>query len=257
MYRVIAFTIGVVVCFWVLSPSYAQKDPKPYDDSKPKKSSAKADTTKAEESDESKTDKAKTDKSKSDKSKSDKSKSDKSKSDKSKADESKTDKSKTDKSKTDKSKAKEPETKKSETEKAKKSEVKKPEAEKAQPTKSETGKAVGPESTASRHVVRAAFTSAVVDREPADSLKSLTTEFDKVFFFTEIANMEGRQVKHQWIYDGKVVAEVPFQIGGPRWRIYSSKRLMKDWVGQWTVAVVDETGRKLREDSFAYVGSAQ
>ena len=101
------------------------------------------------------------------------------------------------------------------------------------------------------------FTSAIVDREPTDNIESLTTDVEKVYFFTEFVGMEGQKVTHQWIYDGQVVAEVPFQIGGPRWRVYSSKKFLSSWVGQWTVAIVGETGRKLREDSFAYVSSAQ
>jgi cytoskeletal protein RodZ len=248
MHRVSAFIIGVVVCLWVLSPAFAQKDPKPYDDSKRKKSSAKSDTTKTEsaksdttktESDESKSDKSKTDKSKTKKSETDKSKTDKSEAKKSETDKSKTDKSKAKKSETDKSKTKEPE-------------MKSVGAQKPEATKPAAAKA-----DASGHIARATFTSAIVEREPADTLESLTTAFDRVYFFTEIVDMQGKQITHQWIYEDKVVAEVPFQVGGPRWRVYSSKRLAPGWVGRWTVVVVDETGRKLREDSFAYVGSAQ
>ena len=58
-------------------------------------------------------------------------------------------------------------------------------------------------------------------------------------------------------YGDSTKADVPFDIGGPRWRVYSSKKLLSGWVGEWTVAVVDEAGKTLREASFAYVSSAQ
>ena len=136
-------------------------------------------------------------------------------------------------------------------------EAKTPGAEKSQAEKPEISKPASTQSTASGRIARAMFTNAIVDREPAEPIESLTTDFEKVYFFTEFVGMEGRQITHQWIYDGKVVAEVPFQVGGPRWRVYSSKKLLSGWVGQWTVAVVDETGKKLREASFAYVSSSQ
>lgn len=101
-------------------------------------------------------------------------------------------------------------------------------------------------------IKRAVFTTGIEDREPVDQVDSLATDVDKIFFFTEIAAMEGSSVTHRWIHDGETLAEVTFNVGGPRWRVWSSKNLIPTWVGDWTVECVDSTGNQLSEASFVY-----
>lgn len=91
-------------------------------------------------------------------------------------------------------------------------------------------------------VARALFTTGIENREPVDELTATDTALETLFFFTEISNMAGEQVMHRWVYNGQVMAEVPFAIGGPRWRVYSSKEMIPGWVGQWRVDVVNATG---------------
>lgn len=106
--------------------------------------------------------------------------------------------------------------------------------------------------TSSVYVTRGLFAGAVVDREPTDQIDTLTTETNAIYFFTEISNMEGKTVTHRWIFDGQTRAEVSFEIGGPRWRVYSSKKLTHEWVGTWTVEVVDGEGTPLHKASLVY-----
>ena len=106
-------------------------------------------------------------------------------------------------------------------------------------------------------VSRASFTAAVVDREPVGEITSLTEETDEVLFFSELRGLEGRTVTHRWEFDGTVVAEVPFDVGGPRWRVHSSKRLLPEWTGEWSVTVVDESGVLLAPRSFTYAPAPQ
>lgn len=186
MYRLMLFIgISVVICLFGITSSSAQKNPEPYDASKPKKSETESDSASTKE-------------------------------------------------------------------------------KKAESEKSEEKKAVAPKKkpstvsvSDSTHIKRAMFTDAIVDREPGLNIDQLTTDVELVYFFTEVVDMAGKEIKHQWIYKDEVVAEVPIQIGGPRWRCYSSKKLVPGWVGEWKVAVVDETGKKLHEDKFAYVASTQ
>jgi hypothetical protein len=102
-------------------------------------------------------------------------------------------------------------------------------------------------------VDRATITSDVQNREPVDSLSTVTTDDSKVFYFTEIQDMAGHTVTHRWEYNGQVMAEVDFEIGGPRWRVYSSKTMTPDRVGNWKVSVVDEDGSPLSVNTFSYV----
>ncbi|MEE9270736.1 MAG: DUF2914 domain-containing protein [Candidatus Krumholzibacteria bacterium] len=99
---------------------------------------------------------------------------------------------------------------------------------------------------------RAVFTSGVIDREPVDEIDSLATDSTRVFFFTEIMGMEGRTVTHRWMYGGENKAEVPFAVGGPRWRVHSSKNLVPEWTGKWTVDVLDDAGNMMGQEGFVY-----
>jgi hypothetical protein len=101
-------------------------------------------------------------------------------------------------------------------------------------------------------VARAVFTSAIEQREPVDQLAVVPNSMREVYFFTDLRQLQGKQVTHRWEYDGEVMAEVKFKVGGPRWRVFSRKSLDPDKTGKWTVVVVDETGWPLRASIFDY-----
>lgn len=105
-------------------------------------------------------------------------------------------------------------------------------------------------------VARGTFATAIDRREPVDSIDSLGTDHERVYYFTELVGIPGRRVTHRWEHDGEVVAEVPIAVGGPRWRAYSSKRLTAGRLGDWTVSVVDETGHVVHTDRFVYEEAA-
>ncbi len=105
-------------------------------------------------------------------------------------------------------------------------------------------------------VARATITSDVQNREPVDSISMVTADDSKVFYFTEIQDMAGHTVTHRWEYNGQVMAEVDFEISGPRWRVYSSKTMAPYWVGDWKVSVIDEDGSPLSVNTFSYTASS-
>lgn len=101
-------------------------------------------------------------------------------------------------------------------------------------------------------VARAQFTSAIENREPVDKVAVLSRPADEIFFFTELRDLQGRTVVHRWRYRGEVVSQVPFDVGGPRWRVFSKKVLEPDEIGEWSVTVVDDTGWPLYVELFRY-----
>lgn len=101
-------------------------------------------------------------------------------------------------------------------------------------------------------VARAQFTREVVDREPVDTLVELPNDENRVLFFSEVRDMQGQTVTHRWEYQGRVMAEVSFRVDGPRWRVYSEKRLLPEQTGMWTVMVVNQQGWPLRAEVFKY-----
>jgi hypothetical protein len=51
-------------------------------------------------------------------------------------------------------------------------------------------------------------------------------------------------------------AEVPFRIGADRWRVWSSKKLDRVWLGEWTAKVVADDGTVLASETFRYAAAA-
>ena len=101
-------------------------------------------------------------------------------------------------------------------------------------------------------VVRSAFTRDIAEREPTENLQNLTNENGHVKFFTELRDMNGQTAIHRWEYEGKVVAEVEFNVKGPRWRVWSSKSFVPQWTGDWKVSVVNGVGEVISEKSLSY-----
>lgn len=106
-------------------------------------------------------------------------------------------------------------------------------------------------------VARAIFTSQMVDREPTNILTELANDTQRVYFFTDLRDMTGQIITHQWEYAGNVMAEVKFKVGdGHRWRVYSSKNLLPEWTGEWKVSVIDENGSTLKVSTLNYIPAA-
>lgn len=105
-------------------------------------------------------------------------------------------------------------------------------------------------------VARSVVTTEVVDREPTNELAQVPAGETDVLFFTELRGMAGQTVNHRWIHAGEAVADVSFNVGGPRWRVWSSKKMMPEWEGDWTVQVIDANGEVVAEKQFVY-GSAE
>lgn len=104
-------------------------------------------------------------------------------------------------------------------------------------------------------VVRSTFTTAIEDREPVNDMKTITNNEGKVFYYTELRDMSGQTATHRWEYNGEVKAEVKFNVGGPRWRVWSSKSFVPGWTGDWKVSVINGAGEIISEDMFNYAAA--
>jgi len=102
-------------------------------------------------------------------------------------------------------------------------------------------------------VSRAMFTIGVDDREPVIMVDSIDSgSYDSISFFTELSDLEGHNVTHQWTYNDKVMFEKTFEVKGARWRVWTSKTLIPSWTGDWTVKVLDTDRTVLASKSFEY-----
>lgn len=112
--------------------------------------------------------------------------------------------------------------------------------------------APAPAPAATAKVGQAQFTTAVSERKPADNVSTLDSNHDKVLFFTVLKNAAGQTITHRWEFEGKTMAEVKFEPKANHWRVWSSKTLMPDQTGTWTVEVLDGNGNVLKSKSFDY-----
>ena len=102
-------------------------------------------------------------------------------------------------------------------------------------------------------VSRALFTIGVDNREPVIMVDSISSDsYNSIAFFTELTDLSGHTVTHQWMYDGKIMFEKSFDVTGARWRVGTSKTLQKSWTGTWTVNVMDDDRSVLETKSFVY-----
>lgn len=124
----------------------------------------------------------------------------------------------------------------------------------ASPAASTPSPAPAPAATAS--VSQAQFTTAVSNREPADDITSLDNSHNQVFFFTALKDAAGQTITHRWEYNGQTMAEVKFEPKANHWRVWSSKMLLPNQTGTWTVEVLDGSGNVLTSKTLDYTAAA-
>ena len=102
-------------------------------------------------------------------------------------------------------------------------------------------------------VSRALFATAIDNREPVSAVESLDSSTTRsVTFFTELNDLSGQTVTHQWTHNDKVMFEKSFEVKAQRWRVWTSKTLIPNWSGTLTVNVLDAEQTLLASRSFEY-----
>lgn len=103
-------------------------------------------------------------------------------------------------------------------------------------------------------VSRAMFTIGVDNREPVLMVDSIdSSAYTSISFFTELNDLSGHNVTHQWTHNDQVMFEKTFEVKDSRWRIWTSKTLIPSWTGTWTVNVLDDDRTLLASNSFEYL----
>jgi hypothetical protein len=106
---------------------------------------------------------------------------------------------------------------------------------------------------AAGEVSRAVFATGIDNREPVGTIESAdSSALRSISFFTELQDMSGQTVTHQWTHQDKVMFEKTFEIKADRWRVWTSKTLIPAWSGTWTVNVLDNDRTLLASKSLEY-----
>ncbi len=116
---------------------------------------------------------------------------------------------------------------------------------------------VAVQSIYSKQVVRSQLTNRVTNNEPADLISSpILVEKDNIrrlYYFTELKDMSGNTIYHNWIYKGESVFRKKFNINGSRWRVTTQKKLNNTLLGDWKVTLTDSEGYLLDEITFKVI----
>ena len=100
-------------------------------------------------------------------------------------------------------------------------------------------------------VVDAVITTAIVDREPVDSVEVFPIQNGKLYCFTRIIGAEDSTVVyHVWSRDDQLMSRVELPVNSSDWRTWSAKRFLVDWSGRWHVEIQDADGKRLRQVDF-------
>lgn len=101
-------------------------------------------------------------------------------------------------------------------------------------------------------VTRSTFTTGMAASEPADCRKTAFTDEQPIHYFTELTDMDGKPIVHEWRRDRQPVHRDEFTVTGRRWSGYSSHDLTPADAGSWDVRVLSDSGEELRVDRLSY-----
>lgn len=84
-----------------------------------------------------------------------------------------------------------------------------------------------------------AFCDSVEDREPVSRETTFSSDIGKIFFWSNVMN-DGEEafIEHVWYYNGEEMARVSLPAKYPRNRVWSSKTILPELTGEWTVMVM-------------------
>ncbi|MDO8939229.1 MAG: DUF2914 domain-containing protein [Methylicorpusculum sp.] len=103
-------------------------------------------------------------------------------------------------------------------------------------------------------VERALLTSGIHDNQPMDEVVSpirvSKSRATGIFYYTELVNMKGLKLYHQWLLDGKEKLKTPILVKQDYWRVSTSKLFTPATEGNWAVRLIDQQGRVYHKLNF-------
>jgi hypothetical protein len=105
-----------------------------------------------------------------------------------------------------------------------------------------------------KYVRRGLLAKRAINKEPSGVINlPLVVNKEKaisVTYFTEIVNMQGNSVYHEWVINNKVIYRKKVNVLGDRWRVATRKLFSYSATGEWQVRVVNKKGDILHKIDF-------
>lgn len=102
-------------------------------------------------------------------------------------------------------------------------------------------------------VLRAQLSSAIVSREPVDSIDAVYLKPDEtkpIYFYVHLKNQQRRNIRIDWYYNNKLDSQLRLQVLNNNWRTHASKQLDHRRLGSWRVELIDEQENQLAAREF-------
>jgi hypothetical protein len=118
----------------------------------------------------------------------------------------------------------------------------------------ESGASAAPASLSGLRVLRTYVCKGIEQSEPTEAGKSFIPQDGvlRLCCFSEIAGAAGPDtVLHIWRWGDREMARVVLEVKSPRWRTWSTKRILDEWRGEWHVDVTDSDGVVLARQEFS------
>lgn len=99
---------------------------------------------------------------------------------------------------------------------------------------------------------------AVVDREPVEADTIFPDIVGKIYCFTKIMGaQEPVTISHVWYFNDREKARTDLEVRSKNWRTWSSKKILKGWIGNWRVDIVNSEGKVLASQEFTVTESPE
>jgi hypothetical protein len=93
--------------------------------------------------------------------------------------------------------------------------------------------------------------TAVENREPVGVDTVFSSNTGQLYCYTQLTSPQDTSViSHVWFYNDEEMARVTLTLKAKKWRTWSSKRIVKEWIGDWRVEVQNSAGALLHKKSF-------
>ncbi len=101
-------------------------------------------------------------------------------------------------------------------------------------------------------VENATFTTNVANGAPVDFRQQFLNSTPVVYYYGELLGLSGQTVTFVWSLEGKRMQKTTVKVTKPRQPAWSKINMQEQWMGNWSVKVLDGKGRAIDQQDFSF-----